>query len=88
MKLFFKVDRPFKLLQARNRTVTVDVNETHNGVSIGLITLAKTAKKTMQITEVKRYDDVPSDADNTSVAYVIERIIRHEYVFKETIYLG
>lgn len=43
-------------------------------MSIERITLAKTAKETMQATELERHDDVPVEARNTGDEYVVKRV--------------
>lgn len=73
-----KKDGPFRVIQVKNYTVTVDVNEIHNVVSIDRTTLAKTAKEAVQATKVQRSDDVPWKADNTRDKYVVEHIVRHK----------
>lgn len=58
-KLILTKDGTFSLLQVRDYTVTVDINGTHNVVSIKRTTLAKIAAEDMPATETERPDNLP-----------------------------
>lgn len=79
MKHFLKKDRPFGVSQVKNYTVPGDVGDIHNIVSIGRITLPKTAKEAMSAVKAERQEDVHNNESNTSNGeYVVERIVRHK----------
>lgn len=71
----------------RNLAVTVEVNVTHNVMSINYITLAEKAEEAMQAAEVKPHNDMPFEADNTGDNYVVKRILRHKDDHDETKHL-
>lgn len=70
MNLVPRKDGPFRVLQVGNHMVTVNVNGIRIVISINRTTLARTAKKAMQATEVERHDEVPLEACNTNDEYV------------------
>lgn len=86
-RLVLRKDEPIRVLQLRNHTVTVDVYDIHNVVSIDRITLAKTAEEAMQATGVESYDHVQLEGGNTGDGYVVKRNVRHRDDHKESKYL-
>lgn len=57
-KFILENDGPFKVLQVRNHTVTVDVSGAHVDVPIDQLMFAKIVEKAIQAAEVERHDDV------------------------------
>lgn len=72
------MDGPFRALQVKKRTVTVDANWVHFVVFFDRITLSETAGEAMKDAEIERHDDVLLEAGNTGEEYVVERIVLHE----------
>lgn len=53
--------------RVRNHTVTVDIDEIQNVISIDLITPAQIFEEARQITKVEYHDDVPSQANKVKL---------------------
>lgn len=66
--------------------VTVAVNGINNVVAIDPLTLAKTAKKAVQVIDVERHDYVLLNAGNIDDEYVVQRIVSEKNDHKRTNY--
>lgn len=64
-KVIWKKDGPFRVLQVRINTVTVDVKGANSVISVNCYTPVRTSIETRIAKEVERHDDVPSKASRT-----------------------
>lgn len=75
--LALRKDGPYRVLQLRQHTVTVDVNGVRNDVSIDRTTLGRAAIKARSAIEKKRQTDAQNNKINTSTdECVVKRIDR------------
>lgn len=70
-------NRLFRIFRVRNDTGIVEVDGSHNVVSINRITLAKTAEKAMQATKIEHHNYVLSKCSDTKQGFAMVRIVCH-----------